>query len=126
MYLYLRYIDDQNMALKHLAPGTRWTRGPWADGLGGKMLVVEEHVKDDELLPADMRTMLEVRKMADSICQMIQLEEDYASKHDNQQLAILDLNVKVKLVMDNQVTRPKLYYTYSRKEAHGKLAANAR
>ena len=57
LYLYLRYIDDQNMALKPLAPGTRWTVGPWADGLGGKMLVVEEHVEDDKLLPADMRTM---------------------------------------------------------------------
>ena len=67
LYLYLRYIDDQNKALKPLAPGTRWTVGPWADGLGGKMLVVE----DDKLLPADMRTMGEIRKMADSICDMI-------------------------------------------------------
>ena len=30
LYLYLRYIDDQNMALKPLAPGTRWIVGPWA------------------------------------------------------------------------------------------------
>ena len=115
LYLYLRYIDDQNMALKPLAPGTRWTVGPWADGLGGKMLVVEDCVEDDKLLPADMRTMGEIRKMSNSICDMIQLEEDYASKHENKQLAILDLNVEVKLVMDNQVTRPKLYYSYYRK-----------
>ena len=62
------------------------------------MLVVEEHVEDDKLLPADMRTMEEIRKMSNSICTMIQLEEDYPSKHDNKQLAILDLNVEVKLV----------------------------
>ena len=56
-YLYLRYIDDQNMAMRPLAPGTRWQVGPWADGLGGKMVVIEQLVQSDELLPADMRTM---------------------------------------------------------------------
>ena len=57
--------------------------GPWADGLGGKMLVMEEYVEDDKLLPADMRSMEEIRKMANSISVMIQLEEDYASKHES-------------------------------------------
>ena len=45
--------------------------------------------------------MEEIRKMANSVNTMIQLEEDYASKHENKQLAILDLNVEVKLEMDN-------------------------
>ena len=62
-----------------------------------------------------------LRKMANSICSMIQLEEDYASKHENKQLAILDLNLEVKLVKINDVTRPKLFYMY-----HGQLASDAR
>ena len=28
LYLYSRYIDDENMAGKPLAPGTRWVVGP--------------------------------------------------------------------------------------------------
>jgi hypothetical protein len=42
--------------------------------------------------------MLEVRKMADSVCPMIQLEEDFCSKHSNRLLPILDLQVKLQEV----------------------------
>ena len=82
--MYKRYVDDENMALKPLTPGTRWVMGPWLEGFGGKMIFEETLVEDDELLPEDMRTMIEVRKMADSICPMIQFEEDYASKKKRQ------------------------------------------
>ena len=115
-YLYMRYIDDQNMAVKPLAPGTRWVVGPWSDRLEGKMVVMEELIKDDELLPADMRTMEELRKMADSICDIIKLEEDYPSKYDDQKLPILDLKVNVEEIeVTDQPARPKLYYRYYRK-----------
>ena len=86
IFMYKRYIDDENMALKPLPPGTRWVQGPWLERFGGKMVVDENLVEEDELLPEDMRTMVEVRKMADSICTMIQFEEDYASKNDDQLL----------------------------------------
>ena len=114
-YLYLRYIDDQNMAMRPLAPGTRWQIGPWADGLGGKMVVIEQLVQSDELLPADMRTMEELRKMGNSICEIIQLEEDFPSKHDDQKLPILDLKVNVEKVQINGEPRSKLFYRYYRK-----------
>ena len=114
-YLYLRYIDDQNMAMRPLAPGTRWQVGPWADGLGGKMVVIEQLVQSDELLPADMRTMEELRKMGNSICEIIQLEEDFPSKHDDQKLPILDLKVNVEKVQINGEPRSKLFYRYYRK-----------
>ena len=84
------------MAAKPLAPGTRWVVGPWLDGMGGKMMLKEEFVEDDKLLPDDMRTMEELRKMADDICPMIQLEEDYPSKYDDNKLPLLDLKVEVK------------------------------
>ena len=66
LYLYKRYIDDQNMAGKPLPPGTRWQARPWASRLG-RMVVVDAEVEGDKLVPADMRTMVELRKMADSL-----------------------------------------------------------
>ena len=107
LYMYKRYIDDKNMALKPLTPGTRWVLGPWLEGFGGKMIVEETLVDDDGLLPEDMRTMIEVRKMADSICPMIQFEEDYASKNDDQLLKILEFKVCVK---QEEETTPKIFY----------------
>jgi len=116
LYLYKRYIDDQNMAGKPLPPGTRWQAGPWASRLG-KMVVVEEEVEEDKLVPADMRTMVELRKMADSIHPMIQLEEDYPSQHPDQKIPILDLKVWVKEEQEQEGRERKveLFYEYYRK-----------
>ena len=47
LYLYKRYIDDENMAAKPLPPGTRWMEGPWLTGFGGKMVVVEALIEED-------------------------------------------------------------------------------
>ena len=114
LYLYKRYIDDENMAAKPLPPGTRWMEGPWLTGFGGKMVVVEALIEEDSLLPEDMRTMTEIRKMADSICPMIQFEEDYASKNEDQLLKILEFKVCVK--KGEQTDRPPkpeiIYYHY--------------
>ena len=107
----MRYIDDQNMAVKPLAPGTRWVVGPWAGGLEGRMVVQDHLVEEDTLLPDDQRTMKELRKMADTISPMIQLEKDFGSKHNNGLLPILGLQVKVEQVEDT----PKLLYYYYRK-----------
>ena len=111
LYLYMRYIDDQNMAVKPLAPGTRWVVGPWAGGLEGRMVVQDHLVEEDTLLPDDQRTMEELRKVADTISPMIQLEEDYGSKHTTGLLPILDLQVKVEQVEGAS----KLFYYYYRK-----------
>ena len=54
--------------------------------------------------------------MGNSICPMIQLEEDFPSKHDNKLLPILDLKVQVQQVeQENQPSLPKLFYYYYRK-----------
>ena len=120
IYLYSRYIDDENMAGRPLAPGTRWEVGPWSTGMGGKMVVREDLVEGDLLLPADMRSMEEVRKMGNSILEMIQLEEDYPSKNGDNKLPILDLKVWVRQeeveVEGLATTRPRLFYQYYRKE----------
>ena len=78
------------------------------------MVVVEALIEEDSLLPEDMRTMTEIRKMADSICPMIQFEEDYASKNEDQLLKILEFKVCVK--KGEQTDRPPkpeiIYYHY--------------
>ena len=116
LYLYLRYIDDQNMAMKPLPPGTRWVVGPWADKMGGRMVINDDMVEEDKLLPEDMRTMEEMRKMANDVSTMIQLEEDYPSKYEDKKLPLLDLKVEVKAVEREGVPKScKLYYYYYRK-----------
>ena len=85
---------DVKMAGKPLQPGTRWKEGPWASGLG-KMVVMEEKVEEDSLVPAAVRTMSELRKMADTIHPMIQLEEDHRFNHHDRKLPILDIKVWV-------------------------------
>ena len=62
------------------------------------MVVVDHLVEEDRLLARDQHTMVEVRKMADSISPMIQLEEDYCTKHSDNLLPILDLQVQVQEV----------------------------
>ena len=62
LFLYLRYVDDSNLAGEPLAPGTRWEEGPWQEGLG-RMVIKPEKVQDDLQVPEDQRTMREIRKM---------------------------------------------------------------
>ena len=56
--------------------------------------------------------MIEVRKMADSICKMIQFEENYASKYDDQLLKILEFKVCVKKEEQNKLLKPKIIYSH--------------
>ena len=94
LHLYKRYIDDQNMAGKPLQPGSRWIEGPWADGFG-KMMVIEDKKEQDSQIPASVRSMTELKKMANSIHPMIQLDEDHQHNHHDRKLPILDLKVWV-------------------------------
>ena len=114
IHLYKRYIDDQNLAGKPLKPGTRWVEGPWSSGLG-MMRVIEDKVEEDNQVPAAVRTMTELRKMADSIHPMIQLEEDHCHNHQDQKLPILDLKVWVVEVEEREEKRAKLRWQYYRK-----------
>ena len=73
--------------------------------------MMEDKIPEDLEVPADARTMREIRKMGDSINQMIQLEEDFPSKSEDHKMPILDLKVWVRQV-DGQC---KIFYHYYRK-----------
>ena len=79
--------------------------------MGSRMVVIDQLVEEDKLLPEDQVTMQEVRKMANSVCPMIQLTEDYCSNPSNKLLPILDLQVKVQKVEEVA----KLFYYHYRK-----------
>ena len=115
LFFYARYVDDGNMAGVPLPPGRRWLIGPWAGSFGGKMVMMEDKILEDLEVPADARTMREIRKMGNSINQMIQLEEDLPSKSEDQKMPILNLKVWVRQVEVEQRQVSKPYYHYYRK-----------
>ena len=116
---YMRYVDDQNTAGKPLEAGRRWEVGPWASGLGGRMVYKKDRVLKDLETPEDKRTMRDLQKMGNSVSSLIQLEEDYPSKNSDGKLPILDLKVWVKEVMEEEgdldPVKAQLYYQYYRK-----------
>ena len=76
LFMLLFYVDDGNLALEELAPGSRY--------IDGKVEVLPEEVEGDLRLPGDQRTALVIQSIANSICPSIQMEIDYASKHESQ------------------------------------------
>ena len=79
------------------------------------MVVMEEKVEEDSLVPAAVRTMSELRKMADTIHPMIQLEEDHRFNHQDRKLPILDIKVWVIELEEEEQKRAKLRWQYYRK-----------
>ena len=79
------------------------------------MVMMEDKILEDLEVPADARTMREIRKMGNSINQMIQLEEDLPSKSEDQKMPILNLKVWVRQVEVEQRQVSKPYYHYYRK-----------
>jgi hypothetical protein len=83
------YVDDMNIIFHPLPPGTRWCQQQ------KKMIIREDKTDEDSQCQIDERSMREMKKMANSICPIIQMEEDYPSKNADKKLPILDLKVWV-------------------------------
>ena len=84
---YLRYVDDSNMSAWALPPGTRLS--------AGKLVIQQEHVETDRLVPADKRMGKILKQIANEITPMIVMEEDVGSNHPSGTLPILDIEVWV-------------------------------
>ena len=85
IFLYKRYVDDVNQAVGSLAPGTRWSEAE------KKMIVVESEVANDEGVAADKRTLEQLIKMGNTVCQMIQLTGECPSNSESKKMPVLDL-----------------------------------
>ena len=57
------------------------------------MIIVEENVGEDEQKPGDVRTMVEMTKMANSISRIIQWTSDCPGENEDGKMPSLDLKV---------------------------------
>ena len=111
LFMLLFYVDDVNLALEELAPGSRFT--------DGKVEVVPEEIEGDLRLPGDQRTALVVQSIANSICPSIQMEIDYPSKHESGWMPLLNLEVRDR--EDNSID----YKWYGKKVSNPLLMMNS-
>ena len=62
---------------------------------GGVIKIKPEHVEEDRLIPADLRTAKVAKDVANSLFSFIQMEIDCPSMHDSNLVPILDLQVGI-------------------------------
>ena len=86
LFMLLFYVDDVNLALEELAPGSRF--------INGRVEVVPEEIEGDLRIPGDQRTALVIQCIANSICPSVQMEIDYPSRHENGWMPLLNLEVR--------------------------------
>lgn len=77
--------------------------------MGGKLVLRGDMVEQDVMLPADMRSMMDIKNMGNSILLMVRLEEDYPTKNEDGKLPILNLNV---WVTEQQTANTLLFQCY--------------
>ena len=87
-HMYMRYVDDGNIICTPFPVGSKES--------DGKIRVQEGDRESDISVPDDRRTAEIVQKVANSICDFIQVEVDYPTAHDNLHMPILDLEVAMK------------------------------
>ena len=91
--MYIRYVDDANSAVVPLEAGTRYENG--------RLVHKPEHVEEDKRIEKDKFTAEILRKIANEIISMIQMEEDVCSNYPDKRLPILDLKVWIEKIEGN-------------------------
>ena len=87
--MYKRFVDDITPALVSLDPGVRF------DQTKMKMVKSEELVESDKDIPEDVRTMNELRKIANTVFKCVQFTTDCPSNHVERKVSVLDLQLYV-------------------------------
>ena len=90
-----RYVDDENPAFKPTPPGARL--------INGKVVIIQEHIISDKLIPHDRRTFDLVQQIANSIWDHIQFTIEVPSESKNGLIPVLDMQVGINQI--GQVTR---------------------
>ena len=112
--LYKRYVDDINLALRALQPGTRY--------LNGAVYIEQEAVENDLGVAADARTMAVVKAIGNDIHPSIQLEVDFPSNHVDNKMPSLDLKLWVERVEGSTCIMHEFYS----KDVSSNLVVHAR
>ena len=87
MYLNKMYVDDINLLMEAIKPGSRWN----GESLEWRQEWEEEDLESKE--QDDKRTMREIRHMSNSILPFIKLKEEVASDCKEGKLPMLDFAV---------------------------------
>ena len=99
------YVDDFNLVYFVLPAGTRW------DKEEKRMIIHEDKIEEDNQKPADIRTMVEMTKMANSIISIIQWTNDCPNANEDGKMPILNLKVWV----SGKVGEQKIHFEPYRK-----------
>ena len=108
--LYLRYIDDINLATIALAPGSYFDKNTQ------KISIDLGKVAEDKNIQKDIRTLKVLRDIADSIVPMLKWEFDTPSSHENERLPVLDLNIW----LDGKDNTNKIKHSFYQREMTNK------
>ena len=113
--LMKRYVDDVNLAAQEVPLGARYE--------DGRLVIKQEEIEGDMLIPGDRRTMEIVRDIGNSIHPSIQLEVDYPSNYEDGKMPLLDLKVWVQEGGDGSSRIVHEFYT---KDVSSKSVINAK
>ena len=83
--MYIRYVDDSNLATNPLQLGCRYENN--------QLVIKKELIEKDKGEKPDKLTARILKEIANTITKMIQMEEDVASNYTDNKLPILDLKV---------------------------------
>ena len=90
--LHERYVDDTNVAMEQTQVGARYD--------GGRIVVTEETVNEDEGIPDDKRTMILLQSVANTIHPSIRMTIDYPSKYVDNKVPMLDIKMWIEVIDD--------------------------
>ena len=85
-----RYVDDENPVLKPTPYGARLSEG--------KIIIQQEHIQSDTMIPHDKRTFSLVQQIANSIWPNIQFTVDIPSDNPSGLIPMLDMEVGINQV----------------------------
>ena len=109
--IYLRYVDDQNLALWSIGRSMMFC--PVDGALQQKSEVV---IEDEKEIPEDVLVMREVRKIADTVMTMLKTEEDSPGNHP-------ELGYKVPILDEAMWVENVLVYSQGQ-DVHSKCDKN--
>ena len=85
-----RYVDDLNAVMKALRPGTVYK------SVKERLEVRKDKAEEDQGREEDKITMEVFKDIANSIDKSIKVEVDFASKHEDGMMPILDMKMSIK------------------------------
>ena len=99
--MFLRYVDDTNLAVIPQPPGTRYKNG--------KLYIDEQMIELDMQLGVDKTTGRLMRTIADDITPMLKFEEDVSSNYSDCRLPVLDFKVWIEILEEKVAIKHTFY-----------------